>query len=130
MKTRSIQLGTLKEGLAESLPPVPTTASLREWFAGLALANPVLMKDVPVNDRVKEAVRIADELSLALVAPKAFDVDSCSPPTLIELATWERKIAIDNEKFVRQSLDTMPASPSSNHSRQAILPPSNKRETR
>jgi len=122
-----IQLGTIKEGLDESPPPAPAATSLREWFAGLALANPVLMNKIPVAERVKEAVRLADELSLALAAPRVVNVDSLNFPTSIELASWERDIIVDNEKAIRQRLDTVPACPETNPSRQAflaILPPS------
>jgi len=123
-KTCNIQLGIVKEGLIESPPPAPSSATLREWFAGLALANPVLMNHVPSEKRASEAVRFADELLHALAAPRAIDTNSCLAPPASEMEVWEKLVA-------NQSQDTVPACPNSKPSEQTrsrltIPPPSRK----
>ncbi len=52
-------------------PPPPSGSGLREWFAGIALSNAELMKDIAPEDRIAAAVKIADELVGALMVPRA-----------------------------------------------------------
>ncbi len=64
----------------ESPPPPPSGTSVREWFAGLALMNPTLMSGLSPCERAVEAVRLADELVRALVAPRTPSQESMSVP--------------------------------------------------
>lgn len=43
---------------------------MREWFAGMALANPEIMKDVPEQDRIDVAIAHADRLVAALAVQR------------------------------------------------------------
>lgn len=45
-RRQSIELKSVSNGREEPPIPPPSNISLREWFAGLALGNPELMKDV------------------------------------------------------------------------------------
>lgn len=66
LELRNMIEGERFVGRVSPLPPPPSGASLREWFAGLAINNPVLMTGIEPDSRVSEAVRIADELMKAL----------------------------------------------------------------
>lgn len=92
-----------------SPPPPPTGISMREWFAGLALGNPELMKDVPAASRVATAVRIADELMKTLATSKVPSRESLEPPTEKQLEVWEEKIKVDSQRTVSQRKETIPA---------------------
>ncbi len=70
----------MRQQMAESPPPPPTGATVREWFAGLALMNPVLMHGLTAQERVQEAVRLADELITALAAPRTPSQESLTVP--------------------------------------------------
>lgn len=102
----------MREKTLESPPPPSTGMTMRQWFAGLALANPELMKDVSENERVSEAVRLADELIRALEPPRAPALDSMRSPTCSEMHAWEEKIKIDNaKKVIHSESATEPAVP-------------------
>ena len=75
-----MELRAIRGQLLESPPPAPSGASIREWFAGLALSNPELMRDIAPEDRVAEAVRLADELIGGLASPKVPNLDANGSP--------------------------------------------------
>jgi hypothetical protein len=79
-RTMSTELRAIANGFNEAPPPAPPTASIREWFAGLALMNPTLMQDFAPGDRAKEAVRLADELMFALQSPRVPHEDLMRDP--------------------------------------------------
>lgn len=74
------------------VPPPPAGATLREWFAGLALSNPALMNGIDQDARATEAVRIADELVKALAFQRAPSQESMAAPTEEALAAWSEQI--------------------------------------
>lgn len=82
---------------------------MREWFAGLALGNPELMKDVPASSRVATAVKIADELMKTLATSKVPSRESLEPPTEKQLEVWEEKIKQDSQRTVSQRKETIPS---------------------
>jgi hypothetical protein len=108
-------------GGLELPPPPPAGLTMRQWFAGLALANAELMKDVPDNDRMTEAVRLADELVAALDPPRAPTLKSMRPPSKKELRVWEAKVKVENEASVRRGQNTVAPSSRSTH-KDAIYP--------
>lgn len=121
-KNDSSKVEIMRETMKESPPPA-TGISMRQWFAGLAIANPVLMKDIPESQRITEAVRLADELILALVPARVPTRNSMRAPTRRELRAWEKKI--ENDKIAKPG-DTCPASPRAmlgNHPNLIIPPP-------
>lgn len=93
---------------SSEVPPPPSGANLREWFAGLALANPTLMLNVPEAARVSYAVSIADELVNALRTPSIPTRESMRPPTVMELNVWETSIVKQEEKKRVQKKETQP----------------------
>ena len=97
-RTRSMEIQAIKQNLGDSPPPPPSGASIRDWFAGLALANPELMKDIPTDERAAEAVRLADELSRALAAPKVPSQESLAAPSEADMAAWDDEIVADSLK--------------------------------
>jgi len=107
-RTFSAEIRAIRQGMQESPPPAPSGTTVREWFAGLALASHVIMKDIPVELRAQEAVRIADELIKALRAPKVPTLESMASPTADEMLQWEGKIEEDRVKKERQSRATVP----------------------
>lgn len=102
----TLEIKILRDPTLESPPPAPTGTTLRQWFAGLALANPELMKDVPESERVAEAVRLADELVGALDVARMPTLDSMAAPSKAELRIWEKKVKIDNAISVSRGRDT------------------------
>jgi hypothetical protein len=80
-RTKSMELRAIREQMNESPPPPPAGASVREWFAGLALMNPTLMEGLSPCERAVEAVRLADELVRALVVPRTPSQESMAVPT-------------------------------------------------
>jgi len=84
-----------------SLPIVPPAnhappgVNMRAWFAGLALGNPEVMKDVPIESRVEVALRIADEMLAALV-PKVPSAESMAAPSEADMAKWDEEVASRN----------------------------------
>lgn len=117
-KPADVSFDTIKSD-SVSPPPPPTGISMREWFAGLALGNPELMKDVPHSSRVATAVRIADELMKTLATSKVPSRESLEPPTEKQLEVWEEKIKVDSQRTVSQRKETIPAF------RRPIIPPAN-----
>lgn len=98
-------------------PPPPATTGLKEWFAGLALGNPEIMRDVPPEKRVEEAVRLASELISALAQPRTPSTDVFKVPTVTELTTW-------SEKIEHRTRATVPEMPAVKHKhRSSMLPP-------
>lgn len=68
-RTKTMELRAIRAQMSESIPPAPSGTTIREWFAGLAMSNSELMKEIPVELRAREAVRLADELVAALAPP-------------------------------------------------------------
>ena len=92
----------------ESPPPPPTGATVREWFAGLALMNPTLMQDLSPTERAVEAARLADELVRALAVPRMPTQESLAAPSAEEMAAWDTQVAEARVTAERQSKATMP----------------------
>jgi len=77
-----------------SPPPPPSSISLREWFAGMALANPVLLEGVPPEHRIARALAAADAMVAALAAPRV--PLAIEPPTEGEMVSWDEHLARTN----------------------------------
>jgi hypothetical protein len=107
-RTRSMELRAMRQGLVESPPPPPPNATVREWFAGLALANPELMKGIPQSLRPMEALRLADELILAMQAPKVPSLESMAAPSEEEMVAWDKQVASENQVKDMRSRPTNP----------------------
>ena len=97
-----------RERVFASPPPAPAGTSLREWFAGLAMGNPELMKDIEPSARIQESLRIADELIGALVTPRTPSKESMAAPTEEEMQRWDEAVAEANETKARQTRATVP----------------------
>lgn len=108
-RINSMEIRAIRDQLKESPPPAPSGSSVREWMAGLALANPVLMQGISVEHRAKEAVRLADELITALAAPKVPSLESMAPPSEAELSAWKGRIDKEKDRLTRQLRDTVPS---------------------
>lgn len=85
---------------------------MREWFTAIVLLSPTLMQGVAAENRVVEAVRMADQLIAALAVPRVPTIQSMKAPTKKELRRWEKNIAETKEKKDREGRDTCPAGPS------------------
>lgn len=96
-----MELQAIGSDTQDHLPP-PNKSSLRDWFAGLALGNAELMKDVPLEQRAAEAVRLADELVVALAAPRAPSLQSMAAPSEQEMCAWDAAL----EKQEKQKIPT------------------------
>lgn len=107
-RTRTMELRAIRQQMAESPPPPPAGATVREWFAGLALMNPELMKGLSPTERVAEAARIADELARALLTPKVPSLESMASPTEAEMEKWDTAVAEKREAEERQGRATAP----------------------
>lgn len=105
-RTASMELKAIRDQLLESPPPPPSGTSVREWFAGLALSNPSLMKDVEPTERAAEAVRLADELLRALLQPRV--PQGIDGPTEDDLRRWEKRLADDAASTTRRNRQTLP----------------------
>lgn len=71
MMNREFELNNaIEEMKRPETPPPPSTASLRDWFVGIALANTEIMKNVPPENVAKVAMKIADDLMTALMSPR------------------------------------------------------------
>ena len=91
-----------------SPPPAPSGTTLREWFAGLAMGNPELMRDIAPEARASEALRVADQLIGALMTPRAPSQESMAAPSEEEMLQWDAAVAEANETKERQTRATMP----------------------
>lgn len=109
MSKQTMELNAIRKQLVESPPPAPSGTSIREWFAGLAMMNPVLMAGVPAVERAAEAVRLADQLIAALAAPRMPSPESLKPPPREDMANWERQLSEANSQKERQARVTCPA---------------------
>ena len=122
-RTRSMEIRALRQRMDEQPPPAPAGTSIREWFAGLVMASPELMKDVPLNERAKVAVQLADELTLALQAPRCPTQESMRAPSDKEMSAWEQSVG----RADRQSRATVPelkkARPMSSLNFGEVMPP-------
>ncbi len=98
-----MELRMVREQVAGSPPPAPHGTTVREWFAGLAMMNPTLMKDISPDRYADEAVRLADELIKALVAPRVPTLESMRAPSDEEMVVWEQKVDDDKVKSERMS---------------------------
>ncbi len=109
--------GTIDAVRRKETPPPPSAASLRDWFAGIALSNPELMKDLGPEDRVKVAVETAERMMAALSVPrppsntKITVVDNPVEPTLVTMAA----------NAERRERDTVPGIRAAK--RNSIIPP-------
>jgi hypothetical protein len=103
-----MEIQAIRRSMQESPPPPPTGANMREWFAGLALSNAELMRDVSPAARAAEAVRLADELMAALAMPRVPAADSFNEPGEQEMANWEQKIESRNQPTARPGAVTAP----------------------
>lgn len=121
MNRPSLMLKELREQLPASPPPAPHNASIREWFAGLALMNPVLMAGIPEEKRAGEAVRLADQLIAALATPRVPSLSTMAAPTEAEMEKWEQFIAENKAKTDLQKQDTVPAIMRSGKNRRATV---------
>jgi|SRR5581483_59161 len=83
-RTMSMELRLIRQQMQESPPPPPAGTTVREWFAGLALMNPALMRDLNPAERVTEAIRLADELVRALAVPRTPSQESMAAPSTEE----------------------------------------------
>lgn len=119
-RTRSMELRAIREQTGESPPPAPSGTSVREWFAGLALMNPVLMAGIPVEKRAAEAARLAEELISALAPARTPSMESMQAPTPEEFEVWEKKIEEDKK---RAATTLAPPSKKKTIKFEAILPP-------
>lgn len=99
---QSLELKSVSIGRNDPAPPPPSGASMRDWFAGLALGNPELMKNVSPAMRIKEAIRLADEMTAALRVQRTPTIVSMAPPSPAEMTAWE-------ETLERKGRDTVPA---------------------
>lgn len=97
-----------RERVFASPPPAPAGTSLREWFAGLAMGNPELMRDIDPTARATEALRVADELIGALQTPRQPSAASMEAPSEEEMVKWDEAVAEAKETKERQSRATMP----------------------
>lgn len=95
-RTRSMEIRAIRRSMDECPPPAPAGTSLREWFAGLALANPELMKDLAPAARAREAVRLADDLALALATSKVPSQESLAAPSEEAMVAWDA--VIENQR--------------------------------
>lgn len=132
-RTNSMEIRVLRDNMLESPPPPPPGTTMREWFTGLAIANPELMKDVPPGERVAEAMRLADELIVALSAPRVPQLDTMRPPSRKEMKEWEKTLKVNKAAVIRKNFDTCPAAPNARRrvpeTSDAMLPPPLRPET-
>lgn len=77
-------------------PLAPAGTSLREWFAGLAIGNVELMKDIDRERYGTEALRIADQLLFALATPRQPTVESMAALSDEQMEAWSAKIVAEN----------------------------------
>lgn len=126
-RTKSMEFKAIRQQLQESPPPAPSGTTIREWFAGLALMNPVLMTGVEPADRATEAVRLADELVKALEVPRIPSRESMAPPSAEELERWGRDLRAKTPPAARETRpDIAPArlkAQKSSHFRFSVPPP-------
>jgi hypothetical protein len=99
-----MELRAIRSQLQESPPPPPAGVTVREWFAGLAMMNPELMRDLSPMERVTEAVRLADELIKALSCPRTPSQESMAVPI--------------EEEGLRQSWDNMANAVNASHDKE------------
>lgn len=98
----------MRERVFASPPPAPAGTTLREWFAGLAMGNPEIMKDIEPEARILEALRVADELIKALSSPRSPTLESMAAPSEEEMQAWDEAVAEAKETKERQSRATIP----------------------
>lgn len=98
----------MREKVFASPPPAPAGTTLREWFAGLAMGNPEIMKDIEPSARIQEALRVADELIKALGMARVPTLESMAAPSEEEMQAWDDHIAEQRETKERQSRATVP----------------------
>lgn len=87
----TIEFAEISMGRLASPPAPPAGTNMRAWFAGLALGNPELMKNVPAERLTQEALRLADELMAALT-PRVPTEKSLDAPTEAEMQVWDKRI--------------------------------------
>lgn len=96
-------------------PPAPAGTTLREWFAGLAIGNVELMKDIDRERYGLEALRIADLLIFALATPRQPSAESMAALTEDQMKEWDTALANRKEDEAtadaRQAKATVPNMP-------------------
>lgn len=128
-RTVTMELRAIRQQMLESPPPPPSGAGIREWFAGLALMNPELMKIVAPEARAVEAVRLADELISALAVAPMPSAASVANPSETELAAWSKALSDKKSVTEAQQAATVPPpkalkrSPSRGDFSRSMLPP-------
>jgi hypothetical protein len=126
-----MELRAIRGSMDESPPPPPAGITVREWFAGLALMNGELMKDLSPAERVVEAVRLADDLIKALNPPRVPSQESMAAPSEKEISEWSDRIVHKREAKIRQGCASVPATPAAKQVRlktaaysfSGVLPP-------
>jgi hypothetical protein len=118
--TKTMELRAIRAKMNEAPPPAPAGASMREWFAGLAFASN-LMDDVEPGLRAREAVRLADELVVALRASRVPTHESLAAPTPEEMAEWDEKVASKRVTADLRNRETIPQGRLA--AKTSILPP-------
>ena len=123
-RTVSMEIRAIRNMLNESPPPPPSGTTLREWFAGLALATE-LMKELPVELRAREAVRLADELITALAVPRIPTQESMAAPTPADMEACDSEVGVAAEKAENSRRVTVPQGIKVRHATLAFdsLPP-------
>lgn len=107
-----MELRAIRQQMQESPPPPPYGTTVREWFTGLALMNPELMKGLNSVERITEAIRLADELVVALAAPRTPSQESMRVPTtedgLVQSWNGMANAMKASDRKERQERDTNP----------------------
>jgi len=91
-RATTIELAKISTGRLASPPAPPADTNMRAWFAGLALGNPELMKGVPAGERATEALRLADEMMLALTNKTPSEKSVAAKPEA-EMQVWDKHVA-------------------------------------
>lgn len=89
-----------------SPPPPPSVATVREWFVGIVLSNPELMRSISEKDRIAESIRIADEMVRALGEAKLPTPDTLNV-SKIDLEKMSRQLTKERELSQRHSKETI-----------------------
>jgi len=113
-RTTSMEIRALVGAFNEFAPLPPSDVTMREWFAGLALMNPILMNAVEPDARAQEAVRLADELMQALKSPRVPHEDLMRDPKadIVPRITVEPQHRPTNPEGIRPPKMVAPTVPS------------------
>jgi len=108
-----MELRAIRQQMQESPPPPPHGTTVREWFTGLALMNPELMRGLTPEERVNEAIRLADDLIKALAAPRHPSQESMTVPTTEEGLTqsWNNMADAMKQADAKERRERVTAAP-------------------